>query len=383
MDKPSQNPQIKQDIKKTQKRKNKKRKRQSQVQNSNSHKKTKNEKDQQSNSVIVRTETESPITTKKYPKKKVVLLVGYLGANYQGLQRNKDATTIEDVLEKAIVSAGGISAFNAGTFTKVSWGRAARTDKGVSALGNCISLKLILLPDIIEKINRHLPPEIRVFEMERVSKRFSPKNRCDSRIYEYFIPTYVFKFVDKRQQQQPLQVFFESDFEFNDAILHKVNNTLQKYVGSHNFHNFTNSLHPKDPRCQRVIQRFECSTPRTFGNTQWVTITVVGQSFVLHQIRKMIGLMVPIVKGLCNESVIEKAYNPERKYPTPLAPGLGLVLAKCCFNYYNKSCAPHPPLLWTKSEEAVKQFKETVIIPYIVQKEDEEKMYPSDNLTKP
>jgi regulator of RNase E activity RraB len=85
--------------------------------------------------------------------------------------------------------------------------------------------------------------------------------------------------------------------------------------------------------------------------------------------------MVPIVKGLCNESVIEKAYNPERKYPTPLAPGLGLVLAKCCFNYYNKSCAPHPPLLWTKSEEAVKQFKETVIIPYIVQKEDEEKIF--------
>jgi tRNA U38,U39,U40 pseudouridine synthase TruA len=41
-----------------------------------------------------------------------------------------------------------------------------------------------------------------------------------------------------------------------------------------------------------------------------------------------IGLMIPIVKGLCDADVIEKAFNPERKYPTPLAPGLGLMLVK-------------------------------------------------------
>jgi hypothetical protein len=40
-------------------------------------------------------------------------------------------------------------------------------------------------------------------------------------------------------------------------------------------------------------------------------------------------------------------------------------------------------MVFSRMKEAVKQFKETVIIPYIVQKEDEEKMYPSDNLTKP
>jgi tRNA U38,U39,U40 pseudouridine synthase TruA len=43
---------------------------------------------------------------------------------------------------------------------------------------------------------------------------------------------------------------------------------------------------------------------------------------------QLIGLMVPIVKGMCDEDVIEKAYNPARKYSTPLAPGLGLILAK-------------------------------------------------------
>ena len=41
-------------------------------------------------------------------KRKVALLVAYNGAPYQGLQKNPGATTIEETLEAAIHSAGGI-----------------------------------------------------------------------------------------------------------------------------------------------------------------------------------------------------------------------------------------------------------------------------------
>ena len=45
----------------------------------------------------------------------------------------------------------------------MSFQRAARTDKGVSAIGNLLSLKMELAEDTLEKLNEILPKQIRVF----------------------------------------------------------------------------------------------------------------------------------------------------------------------------------------------------------------------------
>ena len=45
----------------------------------------------------------------------------------------------------------------------MSFQRAARTDKGVSAAANLISLKMQLSDDTLEKLNNTLPKQIRVF----------------------------------------------------------------------------------------------------------------------------------------------------------------------------------------------------------------------------
>lgn len=44
---------------------------------------------------------------------------------------------------------------------QVQWNRAARTDKGVSAAGNVVSLKMMIgYPDIVERINSNLPAQV-------------------------------------------------------------------------------------------------------------------------------------------------------------------------------------------------------------------------------
>ncbi len=44
---------------------------------------------------------------------------------------------------------------------QVGWQRAARTDKGVSAAGNVVSLKLMIeFPDVVERINAALPDQV-------------------------------------------------------------------------------------------------------------------------------------------------------------------------------------------------------------------------------
>ena len=45
----------------------------------------------------------------------------------------------------------------------MSFQRAARTDKGVSAIGNLLSLKMELAEDTLQKLNDVLPKQIRVF----------------------------------------------------------------------------------------------------------------------------------------------------------------------------------------------------------------------------
>lgn len=127
------------------------------------------------------------------PKKKVAVMVGYAGTGYKGMQINDKEKTIEGDLFKAFVEAGAISKANADDPKKSSLVRCARTDKGVHAAGNVISLKLIVEdPDIVQKINAALPAQIRVWGIERTNASFSCYQTCDSRWYEYLIPTHSF-----------------------------------------------------------------------------------------------------------------------------------------------------------------------------------------------
>ena len=109
------------------------------------------------------------------------------------IDRNHHEKTIEGDLFSAFVAAGAISKANADDPKKSSLVRCARTDKGVHAAGNLISLKLIVEdPDIVAKINEKLSPQIRVWGIERTNGSFNAYNFVDSRIYEYLIPTHSF-----------------------------------------------------------------------------------------------------------------------------------------------------------------------------------------------
>jgi hypothetical protein len=58
---------------------------------------------------------------------------------------------------------------------QVNLGRAARTDAGVHAAGNIVSLKMICeipgVPDVTARINELLPPEIRLWSFVREHAR--------------------------------------------------------------------------------------------------------------------------------------------------------------------------------------------------------------------
>ncbi|CAD7674537.1 unnamed protein product [Nyctereutes procyonoides] len=307
---------------------------------------------------------------RKLPKRKIVLLVAYSGKGYHGMQRNVGSSqfkTIEDDLVSALVQSGCIPENHGEDMRKMSFQRCARTDKGVSAAGQVVSLKVWLIDDILEKINSHLPPHIRILGLKRVTGGFNSKNKCDARTYFYMLPTFAFAHKDHDVQDESYRLSAET--------LQRVNGLLACYKGTHNFHNFTSQKGPQEASARRYILDMFCEEPFVREGMEFAVIKVKGQSFMTHQIRKMVGLLVAIVKGYAPESVLERSWG-DAKVDVPKAPGLGLVLERVHFEKYNQRFGNdglHEPLDWTREEAGVTAFKEQHIYPTIISTERHER----------
>lgn len=108
---------------------------------------------------------------------------------------------------------------------------------------------------------------------------------------------------------------------------------------------------------------------------EFLTIKVKGQSFMLHQIRKMVGLTIAIVRGNTTAETLERALTEER-LDLPMAPGLGLVLDTVHYERYNERYGNdgiHQPLDWSEQESDINEFIEKYINANIYKTESEEK----------
>ncbi|XP_069476169.1 pseudouridylate synthase 1 homolog [Ambystoma mexicanum] len=328
------------------------------------------ERDDKNGQITKKFKSEADDQSKKFPKRKVALLVSYSGKGYHGMQRNVGSSqfkTIEDELVQALVRSGCIPENHGDDMKKMSFQRCARTDKGVSAAGQIVSLKVWLIDDLVEKINTHLPSSIRILGLKRVTGGFNSKNNCDARTYFYMMPTFAFAHKDQELQDE--------SYRMSPETLEQVNQLLASYKGTHNFHNFTSQKAARDPSAKRYIMDMFCEEPFVREGSEFAVIKVKGQSFMLHQIRKMIGLMVAVVKGYASPDILERSWGIE-KVDIPKAPGLGLVLEQVHFERYNQrfgNDGMHEALEWAVEERKIADFKEDYIYPTIIQTEREEK----------
>ncbi|XP_002985091.2 tRNA pseudouridine synthase A [Selaginella moellendorffii] len=347
----------------------------------------------------------------RYKKRKIAIFVSYSGYGYQGMQRNKGCKTIEGDLEEALFKAGAIAESTFGDPRKIDWARAARTDKGVSAAGQVVSGRFFVdPPGFVERVNSHLPKQIRVLGFTRVTGTFSAKNLCDRRRYEYVLPVFALDPASHRVESPTIEAAnpgdnpgeaitsedveedttsttgtttgrftptctctssdLETGFTFGDEERAKLTKILQNYVGTRYFHNFTCRVKPEDPSTQRYITSYEAGEVFTIQGCKFVRCTVIGQSFMLHQIRKMIGLAVAVMRGDAPETIFERAFRRDTKIGVPMAPELGLFLDECLYTAYNQRFAgSHEEVSLKSFEKEIAEFKTEVIYPHIASTE--------------
>ncbi|GFO26242.1 tRNA pseudouridine synthase [Plakobranchus ocellatus] len=266
----------------------------------------------------------------KYNTRHVALKIAYLGWNYQGFVVQEDTdNTVEAVLFDALLRTKLIMSRETSNYH-----RCGRTDKGVSALGQVISIDLRtnLLSGIGVKerpggtaherpgdntteiryahiLNKVLPPEIRVLAWAPVNINFSARFDCKKRTYKYYFPK-------------------------GNLNIEVMRNAAQKLIGEHDFRNLCKmDIGNGVVNFTRKIFKADITAlDNVTDGYSMCELTVVGQAFLWHQIRCIVAVLFLIGQGKEDEEVIDGLLNVEenpRKPQYSMASELPLVLFDC------------------------------------------------------
>lgn len=147
-------------------------------------------------------------------------------------------------------------------------------------------------------------------------RKFDAKSSARSRKYEYIAPIALF-----HKSKDPL-----SEEELT-ATLNKLREWVSVFKGTKNYHNYTKTMRFSDSQAKRYIIDIQVDLIKSekYPDAQFVKFLIHGQSFIYHQIRKMMGVMIQMVHGNEKEDFFEKTFLQE-KQRIWIAPPQGLLL---------------------------------------------------------
>jgi tRNA pseudouridine38-40 synthase len=155
----------------------------------------------------------------------------------------------------------------------------------------------------------------------------------------------------------------------------RVQEALNAYLGTRNFHNYTIQKSFKDPSAKRVIRSFNVGKdPVIINDTEWLSLKVHGQSFMMHQIRKMVAMAALVVRCGSPISIMQESYGPAN-ISIPKAPGLGLLLERPVFETYNEKAAKEfsrEKIDFDKFQKEIDEFKQREIYDRIFREEEKD-----------
>ena len=227
---------------------------------------------------------------------RLVIKFAYDGKKFHGYARQPNLKTVEGDLIEYLMKCGIIQDTKESAFRSAS-----RTDKGVSALGNVVAFKTdISKKNILQNFSDDFS-SILLYGIKDVEQDFNPRH-AKFRQYSYYLP-------------------------ITNLDIERIIFALNCFTGEHNFSNFA-KLEPH----RKPI--------RTIDNilfTQENDILILdffAQTFLWHQIRRIISALIKVGSGKLEIEEIRKALNnPEKKVDFGLAPAKPLILKDVVFNF--------------------------------------------------
>ena len=231
------------------------------------------------------------------------LIISYDGTDFYGFQIQKDKTTVQGELQKALE-----------IFTeKYELNYSGRTDAGVHAKGQVINIKteLVINDKTINSLNKILGSKISINSFKTVNDSFHARYDPFERTYKYFVS-------DINQQYPYLSS--QSYIYPRKLDIKKLNYVSQLFVGEHNFLAF--SKHDVNKNPDRKIFKSRWIRKRDFFE-----YTITGNSFLRNMVRNIVGVQIAYCEDKVSyEEISLNLVNPKKASLNFVAPPHGLVL---------------------------------------------------------
>lgn len=252
-----------------------------------------------------------PSRSPKNSLRNIKLTIAYDGTRYAGWQVQKNAVSVQEIIEKALAQITG---------AKVSVRGSGRTDAGVHAraqVATCKTASSIGLDRLQMALNTTLPKDVVITAVDEVPLDFNAQLDARGKTYRYTIVNN--NFVDPFSRLYAAKVFYRLD-------LARMRRAARLMEGRHDFRAF------------QAQDRTEKDAVRTVRDIRIarsgdrITIDIEANGFVYNMVRNMVGTLVEIGRGRFSvERVGELFRTRDRKLCGPAMPARGLCLEKVTY----------------------------------------------------
>lgn len=236
------------------------------------------------------------------------LTIAYDGSRYQGWQRQTTTdNTIQYIIERNL---GNIVGY------RVQVDGSGRTDSGVHARGQIANVKLSKAyepEELKEALNRYLPEDIRILNVEQVKNSFHARKSANGKKYEYYIDC----------REKPDVFSRRYCYHYPEKLdIEAMRKATEYLIGVKNFQSFTDDKNHSDT----IRKIYNIKIVRSGDK---VRITYYGSGFLYHMVRILTGTLLEIGSGKRDASMLPVIIAAEdRSLAGFLAPARGLFLRK-------------------------------------------------------
>lgn len=236
------------------------------------------------------------------------VIMAYRGTAYHGFQKQDNALTVQEVVEKCVSRV---------LDTQTDIYGCSRTDTGVHANEFCFSLNThrdIPVRNFIRGVNGYLPSDISILSCEEADKDFHARYSCVSKEYVYLI--------HNSESRNP----FAEDLQYHyrrKMDIELMEKAASYFIGTHDFKSFC-STHTDKVDTVRTIYNLSIEKQNDL-----VKVLVKGDGFLYNMVRIIIGTLLWVNEGRIQPEQIPDIFlKADRKYAGKTAPPHGLYLNK-------------------------------------------------------
>lgn len=240
--------------------------------------------------------------------KNIKLTIEYDGSNYFGWQKQNNKETIQETIERAILTVTGERSNLIGS---------SRTDTGVHAKGMVANFKTnstIPSNKIKFALNNKLPDDIVIINSEEVSDDFHSRYNSKGKTYCYTIIN--------RKDRLALGRNYSYQFKW-DLDVEKMKSACKYFIGEHDFCAFMSSGSSVKTTVRTINELY------IENNDDEIKIFISANGFLYNMVRIIVGTLIMVGIGKISDvDIIDIIKSKDRTKAGACVPANGLTLEK-------------------------------------------------------